>query len=127
MIFQLTKSLFRWRETGEAACDPYRPWQTVYNHRPWQQFNLNKKQIIGGEVCLWSEQVDERSIQTRLWPRTAAFAERVWSDPQLDATMNIQEDVYTRLNTQRNRLIARGLEAEALWPEWCTHNPGMCL
>lgn len=76
---------------------------------------------------MWSEQVDERSIQTRLWPRAAAFAERVWSDPQLDATMNIQEDVYTRLNTQRNRLIARGLEAEALWPEWCTHNPGMCL
>lgn len=26
----------RWRETGEAACDPYRPWQTMYGHRPWQ-------------------------------------------------------------------------------------------
>lgn len=37
----------RWRETGDAACDPYRPWQTVYNHRPWQQLRLNKKQILG--------------------------------------------------------------------------------
>ncbi|XP_064211349.1 fused lobes isoform X3 [Tribolium castaneum] len=118
----------RWRETGEAACDPYRPWQTVYNHRPWQQLHLNKKQILGGEACLWSEQFDETSLDTRLWPRAAAFAERVWSDPQLDVTsFTIQEDVYTRLNTHRDRLVARGLGAEAMWPVWCAQNPGMCL
>ncbi|VEN39882.1 unnamed protein product [Callosobruchus maculatus] len=118
----------RWRETGEAACDPYRPWQTVYSHRPWQQFHLPKNQIMGGEVCLWSEQVDESSLDARLWPRAAAFAERVWTDPQLDlATFNIHEDVYTRLNTHRDRLVARGIGAEALWPQWCSQNPGMCL
>ncbi|XP_030764713.1 probable beta-hexosaminidase fdl isoform X3 [Sitophilus oryzae] len=118
----------RWRETGEAACDPYRPWQTVYNHRPWQQMRLDKKHIIGGEVCLWSEQVDESSLDSRLWPRAAAFAERIWTDPQLDmTTYTIQEDVYTRLNTQRERLVSRGLKAEALWPSWCSQNPGMCL
>lgn len=77
---------------------------------------------------MWSEQVDERSLETRLWPRAAAFAERLWSDPQIDiTTLNIQEDVYTRLNTQRTRLVSRGLQAEALWPEWCSQNPGMCL
>lgn len=121
-------SSHRWRETGDAACDPYRPWQTVYNHRPWQQLHLNTKQILGGEVALWSEQLDEGSLDARLWPRAAAFAERVWSDPQLDvATYNIQEDVYTRLSTHRDRLVSRGLNAEALWPSWCTQNPGMCL
>ncbi|XP_018567795.1 probable beta-hexosaminidase fdl [Anoplophora glabripennis] len=118
----------RWRETGDAACDPYRPWQTVYNHRPWQQLHLNTKQILGGEVALWSEQLDEGSLDARLWPRAAAFAERVWSDPQLDmSTYAIQEDVYTRLSTHRDRLVGRGLSAEALWPSWCTQNPGMCL
>ncbi|KAF7283897.1 beta acetylhexosaminidase fused lobes isoform X2 [Rhynchophorus ferrugineus] len=118
----------RWRETGEAACDPYRPWQTVYNHRPWQQMRLDKRQIIGGEACLWSEQVEESSLDSRLWPRTAAFAERVWTDPQLDlATFSIHEDVYTRLSTQRDRLISKGLKAEAMWPTWCSQNPGMCL
>ncbi|KAJ8916342.1 hypothetical protein NQ315_005037 [Exocentrus adspersus] len=118
----------RWRETGDATCDPYRPWQTVYNHRPWQQLHLNKKQIFGGEAALWSEQVDESSLDARLWPRAAAFAERVWSDPQLDTTTySIQEDVYTRLNTHRDRLVSRGLGAEALWPSWCAQNPGMCL
>lgn len=118
----------RWRETGEAACDPYRPWQTVYNHRPWQQMRLDKQHILGGEACLWTEQVDESSLDPRLWPRASAFAERVWSDPQLDtATFSIQEDVYTRFNTHRDRLVAKGIKAEALWPGWCAQNPGMCL
>ncbi|KAK9892922.1 hypothetical protein WA026_022789 [Henosepilachna vigintioctopunctata] len=115
----------RWRETGDAACDPYRTWQTVYNHRPWTQQGMNKNQILGGEICLWSEQVDESSVDARLWPRAAAFAERVWSDPATDFT--IEEDVYTRLNTQRGRLVKQGLHAEAMWPQWCLQNPGMCL
>ncbi|XP_045461611.1 probable beta-hexosaminidase fdl isoform X1 [Harmonia axyridis] len=118
----------RWRETGDAACDPYRTWQTVYNHRPWTQQGVNKKQVMGGEICLWSEQVDETSVDARLWPRGAAFAERMWSDPSLDLnTFSISEDVYLRLNTQRDRLVARGLRPEAMWPQWCLQNPGMCL
>lgn len=73
----------RWRETGEAACDPYRPWQTVYSHRPWQQYRLDRRLVVGGEACLWSEQLDRNALDARLWPRAAAFAERVWSDPQV--------------------------------------------
>lgn len=118
----------RWRETGEAACDPYKPWQTVYTHRPWQQNRLNKNLIVGGEVCLWSEQLDQTSLDARLWPRAAAFAERMWSDPQVDLnSLAVSEDVYTRLTTQRERLITRDLKPEAMWPQWCTQNPGMCL
>lgn len=131
----------RWRETGEATCDPYKPWQTVYLHQPWSV--TNRKQIFGGEACLWAEQLDAVALSTRLWPRAAAFAERMWTDPivggvngggapnalNLDAysTPTIPEDVYTRLVRQRKRLIDRGLQAEALWPEWCSENPGMCL
>lgn len=121
----------KWRETGSAACDPYRTWQTMYTHRPWHSMALNAKKrslILGGEACLWTEQVDEMSLDTRLWPRAAAVAERLWSDPNLEMDFSsVQEDVYTRLNTHRDRLVARGLEAEALWPKWCVHNPGMCL
>lgn len=121
----------KWRETGGAACDPYRTWQQMYTHRPWHNMELlpsKKSLILGGEACLWSEQVDEMSLDTRLWPRVAAFAERLWSDPALDADYSsIHEDVYTRLNTHRDRLVARGLKSEALWPKWCVQNPGMCL
>ncbi|KAF5280313.1 hypothetical protein FQR65_LT03122 [Abscondita terminalis] len=119
----------RWREMGEAACDPYRPWQSVYMHRPWQVLGMNKRNILGGEACLWSEQVDVDSVESRLWPRAAAFAERLWNDPPLDtySMPTLSEDVYTRLSTHRDRLISRGLVAEALWPQWCSQNPGMCL
>lgn len=142
----------RWRETGEAACDPYRPWQTFYTHRPWHQLNRifstqtspNNEQIdvnkliIGGEVCLWSEQVEASSLDARIWPRAAAFAERMWSDPASLSQQNgfgfssfedtsVPEDVYTRLSTHRERLVGRGMMAEAMWPRWCSHNAGMCL
>lgn len=151
----------RWRETGEAACDPYRPWQTMWLHRPWsnigsfesidlQQTNekakdkSKQKHILGGEACLWSEQLDAASLDGRIWPRAAAFAERLWTDPSnfpintgngINLNLSpvgfgeesVPEDVYTRLSTQRERLVNRGIKAEAMWPKWCSHNPGMCL
>lgn len=133
----------KWRENGNAACDPYRTWQTVYIHRPWQTLKImekNKRNILGGEGCLWTEQVGEESLDTRLWPRAAALAERLWTDPEIKTedrnaydnygstfSPTINEDVYTRLVTQRGRLVRRGVKSEAMWPLWCVQNPGMCL
>lgn len=34
-----------WRPTGDGACSPYRTWQTVYKHKPWQTMRLNKQQM----------------------------------------------------------------------------------
>lgn len=31
--------------SGEAACSPYRTWQTVYKHQPWHTMKLNKQQM----------------------------------------------------------------------------------
>jgi hexosaminidase len=42
-----------------------------------------QKLILGGEVCMWAEQLNERTIDSRIWPRTAVMAERFWS-PQSD-------------------------------------------
>ncbi|XP_057662875.1 probable beta-hexosaminidase fdl isoform X1 [Diorhabda carinulata] len=112
-----------WKPSEDTgSCGPYTHWKVFYNYRPWENYPSNKKQFLGGETCLWSEQVDVDSLETRIWPRTAAFAERVWSDlPFFDP-----HNVVTRLSAQRDRLIRRNLQVAAIWPEWCTHHPGKC-
>lgn len=61
--------------------------------------------ILGGEACMWSEYVDARIIDSRIWPRTAAIAERLWS-PQ---SVNSEDDMYRRLHVENLRLEALGL------------------
>ena len=64
-----------------------------------------RKLILGGEVCMWAEQLDARTIDSRVWPRTAAIAERFWSPEQV----NDVDDMYRRLQVVSLQLEALGL------------------
>jgi len=37
------------------------------------------------QTCMFSETVDDFSLDTKVWPRAAALAERLWADPSTDA------------------------------------------
>ncbi len=50
--------------------------------------------LLGGEACLWSELVDAATLETRLWSRLPAVAERLWS-PAAAADV---ENFYVRLS-----------------------------
>lgn len=64
-----------------------------------------RKLILGGEVCMWGEQLNERTIDSRIWPRTGAMAERFWSPENVRDV----DDMYRRLHVMSVRLEAFGL------------------
>ena len=61
--------------------------------------------ILGGEICMWGEHLNALSIDSRVWPRSAAIAERFWS-PE---SVNNVDDMYRRLDVESIRLEAVGL------------------
>lgn len=53
---------------------------------------LNEQQltnILGGEATMWGELVTSVSIDSRIWPRTAAIAERFWSEKSVSNMENM--------------------------------------
>jgi hexosaminidase len=61
--------------------------------------------ILGGEVCMWSEYVSAENVDSRIWPRSAAIAERLWS-PQQTANPG---SLYTRLDHVSEQLDQYGV------------------
>ena len=64
-----------------------------------------QKEILGGEACMWGEQINQNTIDSRIWPRTAVIAERFWSP----ASIRDVSDMYRRLDVENLRLDALGL------------------
>ncbi len=59
-----------------------------------------QQNILGGESCMWSEYVNAENIESRIWPRNAAIAERLWSP----ADVRDPASMYARLEVESQRL-----------------------
>jgi hexosaminidase len=64
--------------------------------------------ILGGEATMWGEWVSTETIDSRIWPRTAAIAERLWSPREV----NDVDDMYRRLEAVSLQLEELGLTHE---------------
>jgi hexosaminidase len=64
-----------------------------------------KKHVLGGEATMWAEWVSPDTIDSRIWPRTAAIAERLWSP----SSVTDVDDMYRRLSVISVQLEELGL------------------
>jgi hexosaminidase len=71
--------------------------------------DIPSEQILGGEAAQWTEIADAENIETRIWPRAAAIAERFWSPK----TVTDIYDMYRRLFIISNELAESGLLHQA--------------
>jgi len=64
-----------------------------------------KRKILGGEACVWTENIDMQNLDSANWPRTAAIAERLWSP----ANATNVDSMYRRLQAVSRQLQWVGL------------------
>ncbi|BFG02625.1 chitooligosaccharidolytic beta-N-acetylglucosaminidase-like [Drosophila madeirensis] len=103
---------------GHAKTE-YHNWRTVYEAD--MPDGPDAQLVLGGEVCMWTESVDQHTLESRIWPRAGAAAERLWANP-VESTVLIERRFYR----YRERLLDRGIQAEAVAPRYCVLNEKMC-
>ncbi len=64
--------------------------------------------ILGGEATMWAEYVSPETVDSRIWPRTAAIAERFWSPGRVRDIA----DMYRRMDRISLMLEELGLQHE---------------
>jgi hexosaminidase len=72
-----------------------------------------KSRIVGGESCMWSEWATPENIDSRIWPRNAAVAERLWSPAEVQDPASM----YARIEQLSWRFEWLGLKHRSALPQ----------
>jgi len=126
-----------WLHGGRSWCAPYHSWQVAYAAEPTAHLPAKyASQILGGEVALWGEQTSALNLESKLWTRTAAAAERLWAP--LDALAGCTpppialpitgcwKDAQDRMRLVNAKLAGAGFAISPTQPKYCLRHPEMC-
>jgi hexosaminidase len=80
-----------------------------------------QSRILGGEACLWTEWITPQIVDSRIWPRLAVVAERLWSPENV----NDVDAMYKRLEIISGDLEWLGLEHRSSYPLMLRRLTGM--
>jgi hexosaminidase len=94
-----------WPADRHYAVDP---WDKGVDQLP----EADRARILGGEATMWSEFTTAEIVDSRIWPRTAAIAERLWSPREVRDV----DDMYARLDATSRWLEWLGLDHRAGYP-----------
>ncbi|MGH8252400.1 MAG: family 20 glycosylhydrolase [Steroidobacteraceae bacterium] len=64
-----------------------------------------RARVLGGEPTMWTDVLSHENIDNRIWPRTAAIAERLWSPRDVQDT----DSMYERMAIVSQQLVYHGL------------------
>ncbi|PNP42958.1 hypothetical protein TGAMA5MH_05706 [Trichoderma gamsii] len=104
-------------------CAPTKNWRLIYSHDPAKGVSKSHaKNVLGGELAIWSEMIDGSNMDNIIWPRGSAAGEVWWSGNVDTATgqNRSQLEVTPRLNEFRERMLARGVNAMPIQMTYCT-------
>lgn len=87
--------------------DIFMPAYIYYNNPDLTAITTADESVLkGGEAAQWTEAADKNNIETRIWPRAAAVAERLWSP----SSVTDVDDMYRRLDLINQQLDEQGLQ-----------------
>ena len=123
---------------------PRASWVALYSMNLTQGYgavssSVCQKAFLGGEMALWSEIGGMGNGMTLSFPRAAAFAERLWSNPKGLAAEEMSggrppqwyweahlKEALERLNFVVANFNLQDLPVSSLQPEFCRLHPEFC-
>ena len=102
-------------------------WETMYENEPTSDLTdpSTASLILGGESCMWAENVDISVLENTVWPRAAAVAERLWTPKDKMDVVRAAD----RIETFRCVLATRGIGAAPVknhYARKAPKEPGSC-
>ena len=84
-------------------------WGRIYQFDPVEHLTPEEAtRVLGSEALLWTERVSDSAVDQLSWPRTAALAERLWTNAKTQVRKACRACVVSAVAKMRRPLLFTG-------------------